>query len=60
MFDNPPTLGSGGTIRVFRKADDALVDVIKLTGETDMLGYPGQDQIRKVNAAPIQHQPATR
>ncbi len=53
VFDNPPTLGSGGTIRVFRKADDALVDVILLSGETDMLGYPGQDQIRKVNTAPI-------
>ncbi|MBD8528459.1 MULTISPECIES: pectinesterase family protein [unclassified Massilia] len=53
VFDNAPTLGSGGTIRVFRKRDDALVDVIRLSGETDMLGYPGQDQVRKVNVAPI-------
>jgi pectate lyase len=53
VFDNPPTLGSGGTIRVFRKLDDALVDVIRLNGETDMLGYPGQDQVRKVNVTPI-------
>lgn len=52
-FDNPPALGSGGTIRVFRKVDDALIDVIRLSGETDMLGYTGQDQIRKVNTRPI-------
>jgi hypothetical protein len=53
VFDNPPALGSGGTIRVFRKVDDALVDVVRLGGETDMLGYPGQDQVRKVNTTPI-------
>ncbi len=53
VFDNPPALGGGGTIRVFRKLDDALVDVIRLTGETDMLGYVGQDQVRKVNTTPI-------
>lgn len=54
VFDKPPVLGTGGTIRVFRQADDALVDVIKLSGETDMIGYPGQDLIRKVNTTPIQ------
>ncbi|MFL6675208.1 MAG: pectinesterase family protein [Massilia sp.] len=53
VFDNPPVLGSAGTIRVFRKVDDVLVDVLRLTGETDMLGYPGQDQVRKVNVTPI-------
>ncbi|GGY43632.1 pectinesterase family protein [Pseudoduganella albidiflava] len=53
VFDKPPVLGSGGTIRVFRKADDALVDVVRLTGETDTLGYPGQAQVRKVNTVPV-------
>jgi pectate lyase len=52
-FDTPPTLGAGGSIRIFRKADDALVDVIRLAGETDMLGYAGQTAIRKVNTTPI-------
>ena len=52
-FDNPPVLGSGGTVRVFRKADEALVDVIRLGGETDALGYAGQEQVRKVNTVPI-------
>jgi pectate lyase len=53
VFDNKPALGSGGTIRVFRKADDALVDVVRLSGETDLLGYAGQDRMRKVNTTPV-------
>jgi pectate lyase len=52
-FDGPPTLGSGGSIRIFRKADNALVDVIRLSGETDILGYPGQANVRKVNTTPV-------
>ncbi|USX29066.1 pectinesterase family protein [Oxalobacteraceae bacterium OTU3CINTB1] len=52
-FDTPPTLGAGGSIRIFRKADDALVDVIRLSGETDTLGYAGQAAVRKVNTTPI-------
>jgi len=52
-FDSPPTLGASGTIRIFRKSDDALVDVIRTTGETDELGYPGQAAIRKVNTMPV-------
>lgn len=56
-FDSPPTLGSGsstgGSIRIFRKSDDALVDVIRTSGETDVLGYPGQALVRHVNTAPI-------
>ncbi|MBB3224976.1 pectinesterase family protein [Pseudoduganella umbonata] len=53
VFDRPPVLGSGGSIRVFRKADDALVDVVRLTGETDVIGHAGQSQVRKVNTTPI-------
>jgi pectate lyase len=52
-FDSPPTLGSTGSIRIFRKADDALVDVVRTSGETDALGYPGQSLVRRVNTAPI-------
>jgi hypothetical protein len=56
-FDSPPTLGSVsgtiGSIRIFRKADDALVDVIRTSGETDALGYAGQALVRRVNTAPI-------
>ncbi len=53
VFDKPPTLGTSGSIRIFRKVDDALVDVIRLSGETDALGYAGQALVRKVNTAPI-------
>jgi len=48
-FDVPPTLATTGSIRIFRKADDALVDIIKPIGETDAIGFPGQDQVRVVN-----------
>jgi len=52
-FDKPPVLGTAGSIRIFRKADDALVDVIRLAGESDALGYPGQALVRRVNTTPI-------
>lgn len=53
VFDKPPTLGTSGSIRIFRKLDDALVDVIRIKGETDALGYEGQALVRRVNTAPI-------
>ena len=53
VFDSPPTPGTGGTIRIFRKLDDALVDTIKLSGEIDVLGYTGATNVRKVNYSPI-------
>jgi len=52
-FDKPPTLGAGGSIRIFRKADDALVDVIRTSGESDAIGYPGQALVRRVNTTPV-------
>ena len=48
-FDRPPALGTTGSIRIFRKTDDALIDVIKPTAEIDAIGFPGQDQVRVVN-----------
>ncbi|MCC2971409.1 pectinesterase family protein [Massilia sp. IC2-476] len=53
VFDKPPTLGTSGSIRIFRKLDDALVDVIRVRDETDAIGYEGQALVRKVNTAPI-------
>ncbi|CAH0144070.1 Pectate lyase [Massilia sp. Bi118] len=52
-FDKPPALGAGGSIRIFRKADDALVDVIRTSGESDAIGYPGQALVRRVNTTPV-------
>jgi pectate lyase len=45
-----PALGSG-SVRIFRKSDNALVDVIMPTGEIDSLGYPGQSLVRKLNVS---------
>ena len=53
VFDTPPTLGTGGTIRIFRKLDDALIDTIKLSGEVDVIGPTGATNVRKVNYSPI-------
>jgi pectate lyase len=52
-FDKPPVLGANGSIRIFRKSDDALVDVIRTSGESDAIGYPGQALVRRVNTTPI-------
>jgi pectate lyase len=52
-FDKPPTLGANGSIRIFRKSDDALVDVIRTSGESDAIGYPGQALVRRVNTTPV-------
>jgi pectin methylesterase-like acyl-CoA thioesterase len=37
-FDRPPTLGTGGSVRIFRAADGALVDVINVGDELDVMG----------------------
>lgn len=48
-FDSAPTLASTGSIRIFKKSDDTLVDKIKLTGETDTIGPLGGTAFRGVN-----------
>ncbi|HSD37322.1 MAG TPA: pectinesterase family protein [Rhodocyclaceae bacterium] len=52
-FDSPPTLGTAGSIRIFKKSDDSLVDVIKVAAETDTIGYTAQTAKRVVNTTPI-------
>lgn len=53
IFDSAPTLGSAGTIRIFKLSDDSLVDKIQLSGETDSIGVAG-GKLRGVNTTPIQ------
>jgi pectate lyase len=53
VFDAPPAPGNSGSVRVFRKADDALVDVIHVGEEVAALGFPAQDQRRYVRHTPI-------
>jgi pectin methylesterase-like acyl-CoA thioesterase len=52
-FDQAPTLGASGSIRIYRAADYALVDVIQIGDETDAIGYPGQASRRVVRFNPI-------
>jgi pectin methylesterase-like acyl-CoA thioesterase len=47
-FDGPPALGAG-TVQIFRRSDDALVDTIKIGAETDAIGFAGQDRVRRIN-----------
>ena len=49
-FDSPPVLGSSGSIRIYKKADDSLVDTISLSGNIDAIGYTGQSSLRVVNS----------
>ena len=52
-FDGPPTLGASGSVRIFRAAGNALVDVIRIGEEVDAIGYPGQEFKRVVRYNPI-------
>jgi hypothetical protein len=52
-FDCPPVLTTAGSIRIFKKSDDSLVDVIKMTGETDSIGYSGQSNVRVAYSQPV-------
>lgn len=52
-FDSAPTLGASGSVRIFRAADNALVDVIRIGEEVDVIGYPRQELKRVVRYNPI-------
>jgi pectin methylesterase-like acyl-CoA thioesterase len=52
-FDQAPTLGSGGSIRIYRAADNVLVDVIRLGEEADSIGYRDQPFQRVVRVSPV-------
>ncbi|MDL2354082.1 MAG: pectinesterase family protein [Pseudomonadota bacterium] len=52
-FDGAAALGSGGSVRIFRAADNALVDVIRVGAEVDAIGFPGQPLQRVVRTTLI-------
>jgi pectate lyase len=52
-FDNAPTLGTTGTVRIYRHDDNTLVDTIRAVGDVDQLGYAGMAQLRVLNNTPI-------
>ncbi|MBI3729310.1 MAG: Ig-like domain-containing protein [Burkholderiales bacterium] len=43
VFDQAPSLGPVGSVRIFRASDNALVDVIRLGDDIDEIGYAGQE-----------------
>lgn len=49
-FDSAPTLGVAGSIRIFKTTDDSLVDTIKLTDESDAIGF---GSFRNLNTRPV-------
>jgi pectin methylesterase-like acyl-CoA thioesterase len=52
-FDRAPVLGTGGSVRIFRAVDDALVDVIRPRDEVDTIGFEGQQWKRVVRTSLI-------
>lgn len=46
-FDRQPEIGAGGSIRIYRVADDALVDEIRATNEINRIGTT-RDGIKRV------------
>jgi pectin methylesterase-like acyl-CoA thioesterase len=53
-FDQPPHIGSAGSVRIFRAADHAPVDIVNAADEVDDIGYPGQSPRRAVRFQPLQ------
>lgn len=49
-FDSAPTLGTSGSVRIFKVSDDSLVDTVKLSGDADSIGY---GTLRTLNTKPI-------
>jgi len=52
-FDKPPTLGTSGSVRIYRARDRALVDVIRLGEELDAIGPRDAAFRRVVRTSPI-------
>lgn len=49
-FDSAPTLGTAGSVRIFKLADDSVVDTIKISDESDAIGF---GTLRTLKTRPI-------
>lgn len=49
-FDSAPTLGTAGSIRVFKTSDDTMVDKIALNDESDSIGF---GTLRTIKTRPV-------
>ncbi|MFK3858169.1 pectinesterase family protein [Pseudoalteromonas rhizosphaerae] len=52
-FDNAPTFGSLGEVRIYKQNDNTLVDTLKVGKNVDVIGYTGQDKVRSVYYYPL-------
>ncbi|RYE01292.1 MAG: hypothetical protein EOP50_02265, partial [Sphingobacteriales bacterium] len=52
-FDNKPSIKTG-EVQIYDAATNTLVDTIKVTRDTDVLGYSGQTATRTLNVVPAQ------
>ena len=52
-FDNEPTLGDLGEVRIYKVNDNTLVDTVKSGKNIDVIGYVNQDKMRSVYYFPI-------
>ena len=52
-FDRPPVLGSAGSVRIVRRSDGVLADIVRIGDEVRAIGYPGQPRSRYVRFTPI-------
>ncbi|KQV47133.1 pectinesterase family protein [Massilia sp. Root335] len=52
-FDAAPKPGPGASVRIFRAADDALVDVLRLDGDVDAIGTSADGRRRVVRYDPV-------
>ena len=49
-FDGAPTLGTSGSIRIFKTSDTSLVDKVALTDESDAIGF---GTLRSIKTRPV-------
>jgi pectin methylesterase-like acyl-CoA thioesterase len=52
-FDSVPKPGPGASVRIFRAADHALVDVLRLDGDVDAIGPSADGRRRVVRYDPV-------
>ncbi|TAP37657.1 pectin methylesterase [Alteromonas sp. KUL42] len=52
-FDNNPTLGEVGEVRIYNAETDTLVDILNVGQDTDSIGFKEQSRQRHVNYRPI-------
>jgi len=58
-FDGAPTLAASGSVRIYRAADDKLVDVIRAGSEVNVIGAGADGFRRVVSWSPLQVDGAT-